>query len=121
MLNVRIAYGTSYENAVGEAVELYNQLDKAKTFHSSEVDQPNELSEYWRCTIWFSTSDVTAVEKEAEEEKYYYIGSTDVDPNDPNWREKLYGDMNEPLPDTTTVQATPTVEFEVHHVGEVEP
>lgn len=86
MLNVIFGYGNSYTDAVLEAVKTYNNVDGLKTFHAKDVhpvsvEQPN--APMYLCEIWFTLRTPVA-----EEPKHDYVGSTGIDPSDPEWRIK---------------------------------
>jgi hypothetical protein len=128
-LNFVTGYSTDLQKAKEFAIHFYNEREGRKRFEAVESQTgENEIgNQVWVTTIWY-TELGDPVEPQKQEEKFEFIGSTDVDPRDPDWREKLYGDMNEsgvvaePIadPNLVTVAATPTVAFEVHHVEEVE-
>lgn len=89
MLRIAIGYGNDHAESAAEAVKEYNAADGRKTFHYVEhmlEDDPNKL--YAVTMIWFTQSDPTPAEAEAAKQRYEFIGSTDIDPRDPNWKEK---------------------------------
>lgn len=90
MLRLAVGYGTKVLEAKERAIYFYEQAEGRKIFRFVET-QPglNELNEsVWVTTIWFDVVEPTPEEKKKEEEKYLFIGSDNIDPNDPNWREK---------------------------------
>lgn len=118
-------YSTDLQKAKEFALHFYEEREGRKRFEAVESQTgENEVGhQVWVTTIWY-TELGDPVEPQKQEEKFEFIGHEGIDPSDPNWREKLYGDMNQPMPiadpNLVTVASTPMVEFEVHHVGEVE-
>lgn len=64
-----------------KATAYYNAVEGRKTWHHIEFYTTPNLETV--CFIWFTlhTPDV-------ETPIHEYVGSKDIDPNDPNWREK---------------------------------
>lgn len=81
MLKIIFGYGIDDETAIGHALDEYNSKEGRKTYHESKVRQI--AADRFRCEIWYSVSEV-----QKQEEKQTFIGSVDIDPNDPNWYEK---------------------------------
>lgn len=84
MLQLAIGYGKNLIEAKERAAYFYEQVQANKRFLFVET-QPgfNEVNEsVFVTTIWYET--FTPVPRE-EESKFEYIGSTGVDPNDPDW------------------------------------
>lgn len=121
MLQLAVGYGRQTIEAKERAIYFYEQVEGKKIFKfvESQIGY-NEIGDsVWVTTIWFEVTDPTPAEQQKAEEENYFIGSTGISPNDPLWREKL-AEYNAPNKESVTVAAIPTVEFEVHHVGEVE-
>lgn len=85
MLKIIFGYGTDDELAIGRAIDEYNSVEGRKTYHDSKVRQLLDGS--FRCEIWY-TLHQTEEQKKAEAEKHLFIGSTEIDPSDPDWRVK---------------------------------
>lgn len=88
MIKMAIGYAKQPIEAKERALLLYDQIEGKKTFKFVESHFGyNDLGESaWITTIWFEVIELTPEEK--EDEKYHFIGSTEIDPNDPNWYEK---------------------------------
>lgn len=91
MLKIIFGYGADDETAIGNAIDEYNSVEGRKTYHESKVRQlqDNTLQSLhrYRCEIWYTLTS-TYEQKKEQEEKFEFIGSTDIDPYDPNWREQ---------------------------------
>ena len=91
MLRLAIGYSKQLVEAKQRAIFFYEQVEERKMVRFVET-QPgkNELDEdVWVTTIWFDVIEPTPEEKKKEEEKFHYIGSTDIDPTDPDWKDKM--------------------------------
>lgn len=84
-LRAVISNGTTLEEALITAVDLYNEIDLRKVFHKADIveDTASQYNRY-QLIIWFTVMEDTPVV-----EPPTFIGSRGIDPNDPNWREKL--------------------------------
>jgi hypothetical protein len=135
MLKYVVGFSLDAMQAKERALFFFNEIDARKRVIIVESQiGANEVGEAaWFTTIWFEQADPTP-EQIAEEENYF-IGSTGISPTDPDWREKLVAQQLQAAADSltetqvwedttdrqdVTVAAIPSVEFEVHHVGEVE-
>lgn len=89
MIKLAIGYSKSPIQAKQRAIYFYDQAEGRKIFKFVETQQGlNEINEVvWVTTIWFELLDPLP-EQEKVEEKHEFIGSTDIDPNDPNWHSK---------------------------------
>ena len=88
MLQVILSYGNTYAEAITDAVSKYNSFDGDKIFHDksvylADIDVNGILYKYG-CEIWFTLHTRVQIP-----EQFEFVGSHGVDPNDPNWREKL--------------------------------
>ena len=84
-LKAAVGIDYAYIEALTLALNNYNQDDARKQFHKILVTSTDATT---TVTIVYSTADPTPEERKKEEEKFHYIGSTDIDPNDPDWMEK---------------------------------
>lgn len=91
MLKIVFGYGLDDETAIVSAIAEYNSTIGRKTYHESKVRQiqPNGGITQFRCEIWYTVADPSAAEQQREAEKFMFIGSDDIDPYDPDWREKM--------------------------------
>ena len=87
MLKIEFGVGDNLIDAAQRAVEKYNAIEGNKTFHTKEYSHyKSPENEVYQCEIWFTVHEPkTPVE---QEEKHEFIGSTDIDPRDPDWHEK---------------------------------
>lgn len=106
MLKIIFGYGVDDETAIGNAIDEYNSVEGRKTYHESKVRQiqPNGVQQF-RCEIWYTLNQSEA-EKQTEAEKHLFIGSTDIDPNDPDWREKMTAKQAQDAADSLVGTAT---------------
>ena len=113
MLRLAIGYSKQLVEAKQRAIFFYEQVEERKMVRFVET-QPgkNELDEdVWVTTIWFDVIETTPEEKKKEEEKFHYIGSTDIDPNDPDWKEKMDAHRQDILDTALTDWLTSTEEY----------
>ncbi len=110
-LHFVVGFSTDPVKAKDRALFFYDADKNKKTVVSVESQTgTNEIGEQaWFTTIWYTIPDYTTEEKRKEEEKYMFIGSTDIDPNDPDWWEKMYGEKAQ-----EGVQETPGEAIEVN-------
>ena len=109
MLHVQIGVSLDYLSSISSAVESYNKLEGNKRFIKSETIFTTYVSEgntmptipNWITSIWYEVSE-NQVKK--EEEKNYFVGSTDIDPQDPNWREKWEAVQRQNITEETSVE-----------------
>ena len=91
MLQVVYGVGTNINDAAKHAIEEYNKIEARKTFRLRDytqyeiLDSPDN-SYAFQCEIWFEIPDPTPEEQQAA--KFEFVGSTEIDPSDPDWREK---------------------------------
>lgn len=118
MLKIVFGYGADDEIAIGNALDAYNSVEGRKTYHESKVRQLTDGN--FRCEVWYTLNQSEA-EKQKEAEKHLFIGSEDIDPNDPNWREKWeaknlqLADLEiNPFNGNIQVGSITTVDLEVH-------
>lgn len=83
MLKIIFGYGIDDEVAIGHALDEYNSVEGRKTYHESKVRQLTDGS--FRCEIWYTLTQDSYI---AQQPKHEFIGSTDIDPNDPDWHAK---------------------------------
>ena len=85
-----ITYGSSVEDAVQAALNTYNAIDARKIYHRSDIREDllilkEDRTYTARVIIWFTANTDDPIEPELPT----FIGSRGIDPNDPDWREKL--------------------------------
>jgi len=113
MLRLAVGYSKQLVEAKQRAIFFYEQVEERKMVRFVET-QPglNELDEsVWVTTIWFDVIEPTPEEKKKEEEKFMYIGSKDIDPNDPDWKEKMDAHRQDILDTALTDWLTSTEEY----------
>lgn len=111
-----IGYSKDIFTAKERALYFYNEVEGRKKleFIESQIGQ-NEIGDTaWFTTIWYSELPAQPESKEPEE-KFEFIGSTGIDPTDPDWRIK-WEQAHQPEDDTLAVQTTPTVDLQVNRV-----
>lgn len=81
-----IGYSADIATAKERAVYFYNDVEGTKNIVAIESQVGiNELNEpAWFTTIWFNLYEPV----QEQEQKFEYIGSTTIDPNDPDWEQK---------------------------------
>lgn len=86
MLKQVVGFSKDLMIAKTRAAFFYNQLEVRTRFEFIESQiGANELGEpAWFTTIWYTELPDPVVQK--EEEKFEYIGSTDIDPSNPDWK-----------------------------------
>jgi hypothetical protein len=88
-MTLKYVVGFSYDAIVAKdrALFFYNEVEGRKSVIAIESQiGKNELDEpAWFTTIWYNLHEA---ETEKEAQKEYFIGSTDISPNDPNWYDK---------------------------------
>ncbi len=93
MLKQVVGFSQNLMMAKTRAAFFFNQLEVRTRLEQIESQIGlNELGEQaWFTTIWYTElpDPVTPV----QEEKHEFIGSTDIDPNDPDWWNKMYGNQ----------------------------
>ena len=98
MLKVIFGYDETDEAAISNAIYEYNNLEGRKTYHESKVRQLN--TNRFRCEIWFTL--LPLVEQTVAKEKFQFIGSIDIDPNDPTWEDKWKARQGPYIPESVT-------------------
>lgn len=87
MLRLIINSSTNFIDSRKRAADFYNELPIKKQFNAVEttvyIDQNNDP--VYVTTIWYTelTQPIQRIQNEHE-----YIGSTSIDPNDPDWLQK---------------------------------
>lgn len=84
-LNVVFGLDRGYQSAIQAALNVYNDIEGNKTYHERHITsiKQEDDSYMYMCEIWFTLR--TPVQEEPKQE---FIGSTNIDPSDPNWRDK---------------------------------
>lgn len=87
-LKLAVGYSTQLIEAKERAIYFYEKVEGRKRFEFVETHKgKNEIDQdVWVTTIWF-TELADPVENKPEE-KFEFIGSTGIDPDDPNWYTK---------------------------------
>ena len=91
LLRAVMAYGRDLEDAVTAALNHYNEIDARKIFHKADVDDTitktteDGIIFHARVIIWFTANTDDPIEPDIPT----FIGSQGIDPNDPDWREKI--------------------------------
>lgn len=119
-LKAVIGLGNTIENSILSALQTYNEEDytEQKTFHHSDlqeryIENTDELE--CLCIIWYSARKI-----QQQEPEYKYIGSTGVDPNDPDWLTK-WQQSQPSLIEPTKIQDVPDEWEELLASGRVGP
>ncbi len=89
MLKVAQGLGANIIDAQERAIEEYNKVEGQITYHEHEFIQLKDTetnADFWACCIWYT---VRQTDKQRVEAAYDFIGSHGVNPNDPDWQEKL--------------------------------
>lgn len=104
MLKVILGKGDVLETAVVAAINKFNEpTTEARYFHTAQVLTRLVTGDEFQCILWYHTTEEQPINKE-----FRFIGSEGIDPNDPNWREKLEAFMKEDIQDTpVTSQEAP--------------
>ena len=89
MLKFVTGFSKDLLTAKERAAFFYNQLEVRTRLEFIETQQGlNELQETaWITTIWYT--ELADPVNNPPVEAFQFIGSTGVDPNDPDWRQKL--------------------------------
>jgi len=77
-----IGYGDDIEDASKSAVDQYNSIDNRTVFHKTDIF-PTTTGKVV-VILWFTEEHLEPINPVFE-----FIGSRGVNPNDPDWREKL--------------------------------
>lgn len=112
-LQVIIGQGKTYVESIKAAVGRYNEETTRKVFHHVEhLAEYDENGVSIKMTIiWYTAF----VEDEPKKDQFEYIGSIDVDPNDPNWREKMFSQQRDKPISTKHTWDTDQVLFPKDH------
>lgn len=78
-LHVIIGQGTTYIDAIQDAVDRYNQLDGSKVFHAKDVIQ---FQNTFLCEVWFTFYIATPA---VAQDSNVFIGMR-ANPMDPHWK-----------------------------------
>jgi hypothetical protein len=92
-LRVAMGFGETREQSIYNAVTEYNRVEGYKVFHKSDTgfefdtpaENPEAMTGTFQTEIWFTT---TAIDPPKPD--FTYIGSVGIDPNDPEWKEKIH-------------------------------
>lgn len=87
MLKFVTGYSKNMIDAKERAIIFYDKAEGKKVFKTVETQYGrNEIDEpVYVTTIWFEIFEIT---ESQESEKHLFIGSSDIDPNDPDWLQK---------------------------------
>lgn len=85
MLNVILGHGADYLEAIQDAVTQYNAIDGMKTWHHKESSF-NKVTGSFMIEVWFTLRQ--PITEPPVIKTFEYIGSTNIDPNDPEWETK---------------------------------
>jgi hypothetical protein len=78
-----IGYGDDVEEASQSATNQYNSIENRTVFHKADIF-PTTTGKIV-VIIWLTEEHLEQINPTFE-----YIGSRGIDPNDPDWREKLF-------------------------------
>jgi len=97
-LNIAVGYGNTIIIAKERAIAFYETVEGKKVFRAVESQQGYDSAnnQAFVTTIWFEI--VPPVVEQPQGPKYEFIGSTDIDPADPDWYAKwkaLQGEVND--------------------------
>lgn len=88
MLEMIVSVGSTAFESQTRAKDLYNALEVRRSFNAVQTIQGHvpDGTFVWITTIWYNVLGEPV--KPKQEEKFEFLGSTGIDPKDPDWYEK---------------------------------